>query len=63
MREIYGPLFDKIFIIDYKQGYYSKYCYKREEGTQKIIEETKDGDLDYKNLETILSEICDYIIE
>jgi len=62
MRRLYDQLLDKLFMLDYRDGRYLKYCYSRKEGEEGKEERCEEGDLSSDTMRAILNEILDYVI-
>lgn len=60
MRKTYGWLLDKLYVVNYREGEYLKYEYKRGEEEKLIEEETKDS-LDSERMRNIIKEIARYL--
>jgi CRISPR-associated protein Cst2 len=59
MREIYSPLFDELYIINYKESLFSSYIKTQDNR----IEQRENQKLDSGNIANIINSICTYIIK
>jgi len=59
LREIYSPLFDGLYIINYKESLFSSYIKTQDNR----IEQRENQKLDSDNIANIINSICTYIIK
>ena len=57
LRKLYGPLIDRLFVLDYRDAKY--WSYKRVDGILKLDREDK---LEAEAVKRFITEICNYII-
>ncbi|MCR8487341.1 MAG: type I-B CRISPR-associated protein Cas7/Cst2/DevR [Crenarchaeota archaeon] len=62
MRKMYGWLLDKLYILDYKGGRYTKYTYELASSGGNSTEDKYEGSLDSKNISNIISDVCNYVL-
>ncbi|MEM2915665.1 MAG: type I-B CRISPR-associated protein Cas7/Cst2/DevR, partial [Candidatus Bathyarchaeia archaeon] len=61
-RKMYSWLLDKLYILNYRDGYYSQYTYKKGAVEGTFTEEKINGSLDSKSMNKIIRDISDYIV-
>ncbi|MEM1706556.1 MAG: type I-B CRISPR-associated protein Cas7/Cst2/DevR [Thermosphaera sp.] len=62
MRKIYGWLLDKLYVLDYKEGYYTEYKYASAEDKKEVTEEWTEGSLNSESIRNIISDVCKYVL-
>ncbi|MEM1522161.1 MAG: type I-B CRISPR-associated protein Cas7/Cst2/DevR [Thermofilaceae archaeon] len=58
LRNLYAPSIDKLFVIDYRTAKYQKY----EKTGDKTLERKEEERLNAESIESIIKEVCGYII-
>lgn len=57
IKDLYGPLIDKLYVLNYRDGSYQRFGRKEEN-----LEEEEKGKLDDKRIKGIIDDLCNFIV-